>query len=144
MTYYPSDCPNTPQVFGPDALSFLGGGGSGVALREARGLHRTAKLLELERRDAPLLRLHSLFPRGKDRMALEAERTRTGSHKVHESNGWGRAEAIFYVQMNRFYVGQVFGKRLASGCGDRARAKINDDLFAGHRPYQSSHEKNVY
>ena len=69
---------------------------------------------------------------------------RTGSHKVHESNGWDRAEAIFYVQMNRFYVGQVFGKRLASGCGDRARARIIDDLFAGHRPYQSSHEKNVY
>ena len=66
MTYYPSDCPNTPQVFEPDALSFLGGGESGVALREAaRGLHRTAKLLELERRDAPLLRLHSSFPRGK-------------------------------------------------------------------------------
>ena len=37
MTYdNPSDCPNTPQVFEPDALSFLGGGGSGVALREAR------------------------------------------------------------------------------------------------------------
>ena len=44
--------------------------------RGQRGLHRTAKLLELERRDAPLLRLHSLFPRGKERMALEAERTR--------------------------------------------------------------------
>ena len=63
MTYNPRDCPNSPQVCEPDALSFLGGGGSGVALREARGLHRTAKLLELERRDAPLLRLHSLFPR---------------------------------------------------------------------------------
>ena len=36
MTYYPSDCPNTPRVFEPDALSFRGGGGSGVALREAR------------------------------------------------------------------------------------------------------------
>ena len=106
MTYYPSDCPNTPRVFEPDALSFLGGGGSGVALREAaRGLHRTAKLLELERRDAPLLRLHSLFPRGKERMALEAGRTRTGSHKVHESNGWDRAEAIFYVQNESILCG---------------------------------------
>ena len=86
MTYYPSDCPNAPRVFEPDALSFLGGGGSEVALREAaRGLHRTAQLLELERRDAPLLRLHSLFPRGKERMALEAGRTRTADRLAQGS-----------------------------------------------------------
>ena len=53
--------------------------------RGPRGLHRTAKLLELERRDAPLLRLHSLFPRGKERMALEAGRTRTADRLAQGS-----------------------------------------------------------
>ena len=116
--------------------------------RRGRGLHRTAKLLELERRDAPLLRLHSLFPRGKERMALEAGRTRTGSHKVHESNGWDRAEAIFYVQNESILCGasvlKKARKRLRRPSTSQEWPRIIDDLFAGHRPYQSSHEKNVY
>ena len=141
MTYYPSDCPNTPRVFEPDALSFRGGGGSGVE----RGVFTAPLNFWNSNVATHRFSVFTLYSQGERRgwpwrwRGHGQARTRFTSPTV----GIER-KPYFTCKMNRFYVGQVFGKRLASGCGDRARARIIDDLFAGHRPYQSSHEKNVY
>ena len=130
MTYYPSDCPNTPRVFEPDALSFRGGGGSGVE----RGVFTAPLNFWNSNVATHRFSVFTLYSQGERRgwpWRRRGHGPRTGSRKVHESNGWDRAEAIFYVQNESILCGASVRKKARKRLRRPSTSQDNRRPFRG-------------